>query len=276
MKIMTARIFLAACCLALAVASAFPANSADTPDLYQAVARVTGQGEETRGPGIADSFRQVLVKVSGDARLEADPRVSALAQSAGDAVASFSYRDRMEGIPVHDEQGTRDRPYDLTVSFVPEKIDAALKSLGREPWKGPRPAIVAFVGVRNGEVARTLASDSQGGRDMREALAAAARRYGLSIALPDEAMLLEAKAALAKEPPDRTALDRLAQQTGGDVALAGPLVWDKAAGGWVADWRLATDGETHAWGVSGVSFDAAFRKAAGGAAQILSGHGAPE
>ena len=46
--------------------------------------------------------------------------------AAGDYVASFTYRDRLEGIPIHDEQGTYDRPHDLTVNVDPAKIDAAL------------------------------------------------------------------------------------------------------------------------------------------------------
>ena len=32
-------------------------------------------------------------------------------------VEAFRYRDRMEGIPIHDEQGSHDRPHDLTTIF---------------------------------------------------------------------------------------------------------------------------------------------------------------
>jgi len=34
---------------------------------------------------------------------------------ARDFVRAFSYRDQFFGKPIRDEQGTRDRPFDLTV-----------------------------------------------------------------------------------------------------------------------------------------------------------------
>ena len=79
-------------------------------DLYRTETIVTGQGEENRGLGFAACLEQVVVKVSGDPRLLGDPGVAALAGQATTFVADFGYRDRMAGIPVHDEQGSRDRP----------------------------------------------------------------------------------------------------------------------------------------------------------------------
>jgi hypothetical protein len=49
---------------------------------------------------------------------------------------------------------------------------------------------------------------------------------------------------------------------------------DKALG-WIASWRMEHRGKAYAWSVRGVNFDAAFRNALFGAAQILSGHGQP-
>jgi hypothetical protein len=71
-------------------------------------------------------------------------------------------------------------------------------------------------------------------------------------------------------------LNGLAKTAGGDLALAGSIVWSDADLGWVADWRLAPAGETHRWQVRGVSFDEAFRVAMRGAVKILSGNGPPE
>jgi hypothetical protein len=78
-------------------------------------------------------FEDVLVKVSGDATILSDRRFEALAAVAGQYVSTFSYRDRLEGKPVHDEQGTYDRPHFLTCQFDPQKIDGVLKMLGRKP-----------------------------------------------------------------------------------------------------------------------------------------------
>src|SRR5579872_4705345 len=112
------------------------------PALYQAYEIVTGTDMRQRPWGFAQTLREVLVKVSGDTRLKNDPRTASLAERAADFVACFRYADQMADVPLHDEQGTYDRPYKLTVTFDPGKIDAALATLGDRPWRGTRPIIV--------------------------------------------------------------------------------------------------------------------------------------
>ena len=153
-------------------------------NLYQARTIVTGQREETRGPGLERCLEDVLVKVSGDPLVLADPALAGMKRNAVSYVARFHYRDRMEGIPIHDEQGSRDRPYDLTVDFQANQIDAALSSLGREPWTAPRPRLVLFLGVRLGTATYMLARDGYHGLDQRDSLAAAAWQMGLPVELP--------------------------------------------------------------------------------------------
>ena len=70
-------------------------------------------------------------------------------------------------------------------------------------------------------------------------------------------------------------LAKLVDLSVGQIPLAGTLSWDRDLLGWVAGWRMAAGGKEHSWGIGGVNFDAAFRNAVGGAAQILSGNGAP-
>lgn len=242
--------------------------------LYRSVTFVTGQMEETRGPGLVKCFEDALVKVSGDARLIGDPAVVALGNHVADFVSDFSYHDRMSGIPVHDEQGTRDRPYDLTVNFQPDKIDTALRSLGREPWITRRPRVVAFIGIRTGDTTYALSSDDDRGQGQREALLVAAERYAIPLALPSQATLSEAELNFQNLAADPSLSDEV-KTVGGDVALTGSLVWSDEALGWIADWRMVSSGKAYRWGISGVNFDDAFRNAIRGTAQILSGHGQP-
>lgn len=244
--------------------------------LYQARTFVTGQTEANRGFGFGQCLIDVLVKVSGDPRLIDDPGVAAMAGEAGTFVSAFRYRDLMGGIPLHDEQGTRDRPYELTVNFHPAKIDAALQRLGRKPWTASRPRIVVFLGVRHGTNTYTLTSDGDRGPGMREALAEAAERVGMPMALPGLSALAKAGPNFEKSPaPDLPSLNTMAKAVGGDVALAGSLVWSEEALGWIADWRLGGSERTYRWQIRGVNFDDAFRSAMRGAVQILSGHGQP-
>jgi hypothetical protein len=267
--------------------STFVPQAAATDDLYRSVAIVTGTRVETRGLGFSQALGDTLVKLTGDQTIVDDPRFVAHAARAGDYVARFSYRDRKEGKPLIDEQGTYDRPHDLTVIFDPDRIDALARELGREPWRAARPRVVMFVGVENIKFANgkgtptsyMLASDGTADRsaDMREALTAAAVKAGMPVVLPTLEQLQSrgwtAKTLAGASP---SGLVAVARQNGGEVALAGHMVFSEKTLGWVATWHLERNGNSYGWWVRGVNFDAAFRNALFGAAQVLSGHGAPK
>jgi uncharacterized protein len=244
-------------------------------ELYQAQAIVTGQREPERLRAFPDCLADVLVKVSGDPGLIGDKRLAALKAKAADFVASFGYHDRMAGLPVHDEQGTRDRPYDLTVRFDRAKVDAALDSLGTKPWPEPRPRLAIFLGVQQGFMPYVLASDGERGLDQRLSLEAAARKRGMRVVLPSSKLLADSGIRfdrLSAIAPERWRA--LGKDAGGEAALVGTLFWIEQEFGWRADWRLLSDADQR-WQIRGVSFDEAFRNAMSGSARILSGHGAP-
>lgn len=252
---------LAATGLPAALPAAGPAMAAPSYTLaplglYQARTLVTGTDMRSRPAGFAQCLRDVLVKVSGDPRLAGDPRVAALTADAGRFVAGFDYLDRMSGISRHDDQGSSDRPYFLTVSFDAARIDALLKDLGAAPWRGPRPVLAPVV-FMNGLKTRYLLSAALPQADApRAALADAGERFAMPLALPDPD-------ALGRPlPADR-------------VALPGLLTYSETDPGWVATWQFGWQGAGYTWTVRGVSFDEAFRSGVKGAMQIVSGHGAP-
>ncbi len=281
MRLIAARAWRMAAGIAAALApvlgAPLPAVAQEADPLYRAVAIVTGTGEANRRLGLAAGLEEVLVKVSGDARLVGDRRVAALAKRAGTLVSKFSYRDRFAHRPINDEQGTRDRPHDLTIDFDPAKIDAELAELGRRPWTASRPRLIAYVSVNNGAAAFLLSRDGERGREQREAFAAAARQVAIPVTIPDAAGLAAANATVQRlVSADPAMLDAAAKSAGGDQALVGRLLWSDAARGWIAEWRLAFEGKLYRWQVRGVSFDDAFRHGMRGAAQILSGNGRPK
>ncbi|QFU15767.1 DUF2066 domain-containing protein [Microvirga thermotolerans] len=262
----------ALCLLAAAPAAARIA----VEDLYRGQAITTGQMPENRGPAFARTFVDVLVKVSGDPALMEDPRVEKEAAQAASYVRAFRYRDRLEGKPIHDEQGTRDRPHDLTVDFDPPKIDAFLESLGRKPWDGNRPVLAVLLAVRIGGNDYVLAADAERGRDQRDAFAAASRRIGVPVVIPAEAVLAEGSvtaAALRGHGPSDP--DAVARAAGADHPLVGTMDFSDADHGWVVTWRLRSGGRETTWQVRGVNFDEAFRNGLRGSARVLSGNGHP-
>ena len=123
------RIFLAA---AMTWCAGTMAAAAGT-DLYRAKVTVTGQGEANRMVGFAACLEDVLIKASGAQKLAGDQRLAAYKSKAKDLVTAFSYRDQFAGKPIRDEQGTRDRPYDLTVDFEESKINDILRRLASSP-----------------------------------------------------------------------------------------------------------------------------------------------
>jgi hypothetical protein len=241
----------------------------DSNDPYQAFDIVAGYNvERTRRAGFAHCLPEVLVRVSGEPRLEHDPRVADLAAHADALVASYDYSDFLVRMgPVHDDQGTGDeRPYDLVVRFDHAKIDAVLRDLGTSPWQGPRPQVVPVLAVKGFTGSYLLSAEVKAGAGQRGALAAAATQYGLPLRVPSEAELASWGVAAGGFPSPQE----------GRALVAGTLYFDEAKPGWVGSWRMRWRGADYAWGISGVNYDEAFRSLMRGVARVASGHGAPD
>ena len=230
-------------------------GAAHAAGLYEAQAITTGTDARERPAALAACLAQVLAKVSGNPALLDDPRVAALGPAAPGLLAGFAYLDRTGNLPKHDEQGTRDRPYDLLARFDPAGIDAALMGLGEIPWlvhrDRPRVLVDISISPRGGGPALALLADTDADERHRAALLDAAERFGIPVLL---------RLSDGAAPPAA-------------ATLRGRVAW--AGNGWDAAWTLAWAGGQRAWSIRGVSFDEAYRNALAGAAAALSGHGLP-
>jgi hypothetical protein len=267
-----ARVIVVAFALVLACSRATLATEAD--DLHRAQTIVTGQGEANRLNGFAACLEDVLIKRSGALQLANDPRLAPYRARAKDFVVAFDYRDEKSGKPKNDEQGTRDRSFFLIVDFDAQKIDELLASLGLRPWLS-RPGLLAIVTMEQGPRQFIVTADAKQSELQRQALLAGAARRGMRVLLPDEATLSKAKVDTTAQAIPPAALAMLASTHGEDATLVGHLTWDDNALGWIAEWRLEEQGRVHRWPLRAETFDEVFRRAIGGAAQILSGNGEP-
>ncbi len=245
---------------------ALPAQGDATSNLYQAVVVVTGQGEANRLAGFRECLGKMLIRVSGDPTIIADRRFAQLRQDGARYVAGFSYRDRLSGVPMHDEQGSHDRPHDLTCLYQAGTVDAVLAGLGRKPWLAARPRLAVLLSVERGGKRFMVTQGDAQGELMRQSFDAAADAMAMAVRFPPDDVDGSVPAGGATA---------LARRLGADALLSGQLTWSDSARGWIADWRLDPGGGEHHWSVHGVSFDEAFRKAVGGSARILSGNGEP-
>ena len=261
------RLMAAAPCCACTMAFA-------ADQLYRAQTIVTGQGEANRIVGFSACLEDVLIKVSGALRLARDPRLEAYKSNARDYIRAFSYHDQMSGTPTRDEQGTRDRPYDLIVDFDEKQINDLLGKIGLAPWLSRRPVLAVFVEMEQGARNYIVTSDGRQSDLQRDSLFAAAEKRGMSVVLPTTAVLDKSGINAATFSALRSStLASAAAYQGGEVALVGHLVWVDQELGWATEWQMDWQGQSHRWKLRGVTFDEAFRRGIGGAAQVLSGNG---
>jgi hypothetical protein len=209
------------------------------------------------------------VKVSGNPGLAVDPRVERFAREANLFVASFDYVDQLAAYHIHDDQGTYDRPFNLTVHFVPAMIDRLLGDLGDRPWRGERPVLVPVVAVRGVSSAYLLSADAAAAAGQRGSLEEAASELGLRVRFPTEAELAAWGVTMNGDPvPHATPEDNWA-------LVSGTLEFQQAVPGWAGRWSMRYRGKDYVWSIRGVNFDKAFADLARGVVQIASGHGSP-
>jgi uncharacterized protein len=244
------------------------------PDIgptYRADVIVTGTDMRQRPWGFARTLREVLVKTSGDPRLKDDPRTLALAEHADRFVACFDYVDLMADVPLHDDQGTSDRPHRLNVFFVPAEIDVILTRLGDKPWRGRRPFIVPVLLVHGRKPPPyVLSAEIAAGAEQRGAFDNAANEFGMHARIPSDRELLSWNAKISRfpsEPPPSSA---------GEAVVIGTLDWSETLPGWIGRWRMRWRGVEYAWGIKGVNYDAAFRNIVRGVMLVSSGAGLPD
>ena len=245
------------------------ARAEENHSLYQATAIVTGTDMRQRPLGFSECLTEVLVKVSGAPALADDPKVTALTEHAETLVDRFSYVDPRAWILHHDDQGTYDRSYELTVRFNPAKIDAALASFGLTPWQGPRPLLTPVVIVRRDETPYLLSIDNPRGALMRETIVRLASTYGVGVHFPTEDDLAAWGVGIIGPPAP------LGAPGPGQMLITGSLNWNVQAAGWIGTWQLRLDGVEHDWKISGVGFDKAFEEMIRGAVMLAHGTGSP-
>ena len=248
------------------------AKAPDFGDLYQATAIVTGTDMRQRPMGLAQCFREVLVKLTGEPRLAKDARVAELAQHPDPYLVAFDYRDIMAGQKPKDDQGTVDRPHALTARFEAAKMDKLIADLGEHVWRGDRPVLSPVVSIRTISGRTFLLSlENPDAEGQRLSLAERAHELGMTQRVPTDADLTAWGVAagdmpVPKRPPRK-----------GEVFLAGTLEFKEAQPiGWEGHWRMRWREKDFEWAIGGVNYDAAFRNLIQGALRIASGHDGPE
>ncbi len=237
-----------------------PAAAAEVvQDLYRGQAIVTGQDNPSeRERGVGEALIEVLIKVSGDMRIAADPRVPAILDQAFAGVTALDYEDRLAKKKLMDEQGTRERSYVLRVDFDPVRIGSMLAGLDRAPWGSLRPTVLVLLSVRDLAGSYVLTAKRDRGYSQRESLLSAGRKRGLPVVLPEgvadpDRNFLDAD-AIFKGPGQ---IEALRDMYAADHVLIGTMILT-ADGTWQTTWQLqGPDSNDAAWQIGPGSFDKA-------------------
>lgn len=246
-------------------------NCGDACDLFRAETIITGTGPVERRRGFNEGLREVLIKLTGDPSVVEAPSLDDLLAEPGALVTDFSTEDRMKGIPVHDEQGTRDRPHFLRMVFDRDRLVEALQARGFSVRLGPRPPVLVWLGIDDGVRRYVLGESTSLGYGQREAVRSARRRRGFPAVLPamdaaDVASVAYDTVAAADLPILRAAAGRY----GVRAVLSGALIMTPD-GYWDITWTFTDGDEVWEWRFERVTFDVAIRGAFGRAVQVLAG-----
>ncbi len=256
----------------LILAATLTARAEMVQGLYRAETIVTGTGRPERLRGFRLTLTEVLVRRSGDPSLFTAPAVEPYLDHAADLVVDIEYEDRMKHLPIHDEQGTRDRPHFLRVAYDAEKVDAILEKLGVKLWNPDRPLVAVWLGVKDARSEYVMPADGDDGYSQRAALLQAARQRGVPVALPEMDQAdkeIVNYAAVVGNNAGR--LDQASARYLADAVLSGSLTYDPR-GWWKVDWVLSPpEGAQRRWSLDQVTFDTAFRDGFDHVARILTG-----
>ncbi len=249
----------------LAAISAGPAMAApeDFIGLNCATTIITGTEDPERSRGIVEVFEEVAVKMSGDEEGVASNRIAEPPDGPAALIERIELEDRMKGIPVHDEQGTRERPHFLRVCFDRDKMAALLQASDSDVWPEPRPEVRIVLAVETPNATYIVRREGAEGYGQRLALIDTAAERGLPIRLPGADNTMDAGEVTAIVETGGP------EANGGSPTLYGTLTLNADGADWNAAWRL-DDGE--AWRVDDVSFDDAIRDGIGGAIDRLRTH----
>ena len=254
---------------ALLILNGAGARAAQIGNLYSAQTIVTGTVEPERTRGFRAGLVDVVVKLTGDVRLADSNRLQPLLEQPHRFVEHFEYEDRMKGIPVRDEQGTRERPHYLRMRFKASEINQELERLGLSKWPPRRPMLAIWLGIKTATDTYVLSASGPKGYGQRAVIVETSERRGIPILLPEAN---SSKSAVTFD--DISANNRRkmnSESHPADALLSGVLSLTEG-GYWDITWCLTWQNRSRVWTKRGVSFDTALRDGLQTSTLLLSGN----
>lgn len=126
------------------------AHAAEVDHLYQAEVSVANQGQQERNRAIAEGFRQILVKVTGNSNIALNQSLKATFKKASRFVQQYRYR-----VEVSESDSAVEKRY-LRITFDKQAVDRVLRENGLPVWGKSRPQIIVWTGFDDGSRRKLL------------------------------------------------------------------------------------------------------------------------
>ncbi len=243
---------------------ALPAFAAQVSGLYDAEVLTEGQEIVQRNSAIAEAFRQVLVKVTGNQGIIHHPRLAGEISSASRYVQQYRYRMvtleepvapvvepsvESEGaavVPAYFKQARM-----LRVTFDEQAVNRMLRQYGIAVWGGMRPATLVWLAIEQDgrRSLATLDADEQSYSGIFNVM----ETRGIPILLP----LMDLEDQTNLQVSDiwggfADAIWRASERYGADAVMTARLVQFNSEL-WRAGWTLLLEGKEFLWDSEGDS-----------------------
>lgn len=223
-------------CITLALLP-LTASAVKVTNLYTAEIPVSSQAEGLRQQGEKQGLLQVLVKLTGDTKIDGRAVVKHAMKEAGNYVQEFSFHPSRQ----------LNYPFTLSLRYDPNTVNTLLKQARITPWGEDRPLLLVWLADTTHDQGTELISAGRPDSKMARALLLQSQIFGLPLIFPqldltDTSQVTVDDVTHATLPVLKEVSKRY---SAAKVLLIGKV--RPTDGGFYSDWHLVVDEQDWHW-----------------------------
>ena len=227
-------------------------RSAVLTGLYQAEVLVPDQSDTSQKEGVANALLNVLIKLTGDRKVQDRAGVANLLQHPEQYVQQYQFHKKPV---IVNNQLTLDEQLYLWVSFNSDILDKAMQNINLPQWGSIRPVTLLWLVTQQGQDRKFISLEDELG--YAAVIDGRAQQRGIPVVYPlldseDSQMVKETDVIGGILDPFRKASQRYAT----DVVVIGTLS-NVSATSWEGRWTMLLDNEPVTWSVKGANAEQA-------------------
>jgi len=198
---------------------------AATTSLYQTEVAVNSQSDDERARAVKEGLNHVLVKLTGNAQVDANKIIKAALEKADYYVQEYSYST----------PDVSSYQYSLVITYDANDVNSLLKKSGLSYWGGERPSLLVWLLVSQKGQSEIISNESVG--ETLPQMKQLGVQYGLPLIFP----MMDVADMSQVSPDEINAMNvSLLEEAGKRYAPQGLLIGrikeqDKQ---WLSDWQL--------------------------------------